>query len=96
MSNLTTHPKLRGAGRMAWDIFLWVIGTLLYAVSVVIFVRPLQISSGGLTGLGYALTKSREFLWSDQLIALMIVIAVLGVIFDQVVVRIEKRTLRWK
>ena len=51
---------------------------------------------GGLTGLGYALTKSREFLWSDQLIALMIVIAVLGVIFDQVVVRIEKRTLRWK
>ena len=46
------NPKLRVAGRMAWDIFLWVIGTLLYAVAVVIFVRPLQISSGGLTGLG--------------------------------------------
>ena len=52
MSNHTDNTKLRGAGRMAWDIFLWVIGTLLYAVSVVVFVRPLQISSGGLTGLG--------------------------------------------
>ena len=52
MSNHSNNPKLRGAGRMAWDIFLWVIGTLLYAVAVVVFVRPLQISSGGLTGLG--------------------------------------------
>ena len=52
MSKLTENPKLRGAGRMAWDILLWVVGTLMYAVSVVIFVRPLEISSGGLTGLG--------------------------------------------
>ena len=52
MSKLSNDPKWRGAGRMAWDIFLWVLGTLLYAVSVVVFVRPLQISSGGLTGLG--------------------------------------------
>lgn len=52
MSKLSENPKLRGAGRMAWDILLWVVGTLMYAVSVVIFVRPLEISSGGLTGLG--------------------------------------------
>ena len=52
MSKTASDHKLRGAGRMAWDILLWVVGTLMYAVSVVIFVRPLEISSGGLTGLG--------------------------------------------
>lgn len=52
MSKLSNDPKWRSAGRMAWDILLWVVGTLLYAVSVVVFVRPLQITSGGLTGLG--------------------------------------------
>ena len=52
MSKLSNDPKWRSAGRMAWDIFLWVAGTLLYAVSVVVFVQPLQITSGGLTGLG--------------------------------------------
>ena len=52
MNNLSGKPKLRSAGRMAWDILLWAGGALLYAIAVVIFVRPQQISSGGLTGLG--------------------------------------------
>jgi sulfonate transport system permease protein len=51
---------------------------------------------GGLTGLGYALMKSREFLWSDKLIALMVVIGVIGVIIDVILRKIEENTLRWK
>ncbi len=51
---------------------------------------------GGLTGLGYALLQAKEFLWSDKLIALMLVIAVIGIIFDSIIKGIENRTLRWK
>lgn len=51
---------------------------------------------GGLTGLGYALMKSREFLWSDRLIALMVVIGVIGVIIDVILHQIEIRSLKWK
>ncbi len=51
---------------------------------------------GGLTGLGYALMKSREFLWSDKLIALMVVIGVIGVVIDVILRKIEENTLRWK
>jgi sulfonate transport system permease protein len=51
---------------------------------------------GGLTGLGYALMKSREFLWSDNLIALMIVIGVIGVAIDVILRKIEQRSLKWK
>lgn len=51
---------------------------------------------GGLTGLGYALLQSKEFLWSDQLIALMLVIAALGVTVDFVIQQIERRALKWK
>lgn len=51
---------------------------------------------GGLTGLGYALMKSREFLWSDKLIALMVVIGVIGVIIDVILHQIEIRSLKWK
>ena len=51
---------------------------------------------GGLTGLGYALMKSREFLWSDKLIALMVVIGVIGVIIDVALRKIEEHSLRWK
>ncbi len=51
---------------------------------------------GGLTGLGYALMKSREFLWSDNLIALMVVIGVIGVAIDVILHQIEQRSLKWK
>lgn len=51
---------------------------------------------GGLTGLGYGLLQAKEFLWSDKLIALMLVIAGIGIIIDVVIIRIEKKTLRWK
>ena len=51
---------------------------------------------GGLTGLGYGLLQAKEFLWSDKLIALMIVIAVVGIIFDYILQLFEKRSLRWR
>lgn len=51
---------------------------------------------GGLTGLGYGLLQAKEFLWSDKLIALMIVIAIVGIILDYFLQLIERRTLRWK
>lgn len=51
---------------------------------------------GGLTGLGYGLLQAKEFLWSDKLIALMIVIAVIGMIFDYILQSFEKRSLRWR
>ncbi len=51
---------------------------------------------GGLTGLGYALLQAKEFLWSDKLIALMLVIAIIGIIFDVLIKGVENRTLGWK
>lgn len=44
--------RLKNATRLIWDVLLWIFGATLYAVSVAIFVTPLKISSGGLTGLG--------------------------------------------
>lgn len=44
--------KLRKATRLTGDVLMWILGATLYAVSVSIFVTPLKISSGGLTGLG--------------------------------------------
>ena len=51
---------------------------------------------GGLTGLGYGLLQAKEFLWSDKLIALMIVIAVIGMIFDYILQLFEKSFLSWR
>ncbi|MDR3249213.1 MAG: ABC transporter permease [Treponema sp.] len=51
---------------------------------------------GGLTGLGYALLRARDFLESDKLIALMIVIGIVGLILDRVLRLIEGRILHWR
>ena len=51
---------------------------------------------GGLTGLGYALLQAKEFLWSDRLIALMIVIAVIGVLVDLLLRGVETSCMKWK
>lgn len=51
---------------------------------------------GGLTGLGYALLQAKEFLWSDRLIALMIVIAVIGVAADLLLRLVERSCMKWK
>ncbi len=51
---------------------------------------------GGLTGLGYALLQAKEFLWSDKLIALMVVIAVVGIMFDSLIKGIENHSLSWR
>lgn len=51
---------------------------------------------GGLTGLGYALLNAKDYLRSDRLIALMAVIAVIGVFLDFILRQIEKRVFSWK
>jgi sulfonate transport system permease protein len=51
---------------------------------------------GGLTGLGYALLRARDFLESDKLIALMIVIGIIGLILDRLLRLIEGRILHWR
>lgn len=51
---------------------------------------------GGLTGLGYALLNAKEFLKSDKLIAVMLVIAVLAALTDLILKQVEKRVFVWK
>ncbi len=51
---------------------------------------------GGLTGLGYGLLQAKEFLMSDKLIALMFVIAAIGMILDYFLRLLEKTALRWR
>ena len=50
---------------------------------------------GGLTGLGYALINAKDFMFSDRLIALMLVIAVLGVLCDKLLRGVQKIALTW-
>jgi len=51
---------------------------------------------GGLTGLGYALLHAKDYMRSDQLIALMFVIAIIGMLLDLLLRLLEKRIFRWK
>jgi sulfonate transport system permease protein len=51
---------------------------------------------GGLTGLGYALLRARDFLESDILIALMVVIGVVGLVLDRLIRILEYRILHWR
>lgn len=51
---------------------------------------------GGLTGLGYGLLQAKEFLMSDKLIALMFVIAAIGMILDFFLRLLERTALRWR
>jgi sulfonate transport system permease protein len=51
---------------------------------------------GGLTGLGYGLLRARDFLESDKLIALMIVIGLVGLILDRLIRLLENRVLHWR
>jgi sulfonate transport system permease protein len=51
---------------------------------------------GGLTGLGYALLRARDFLESDILIALMVVIGLVGLVLDRLIRLLESRVLHWR
>ncbi|MBP5494906.1 MAG: ABC transporter permease [Lachnospiraceae bacterium] len=51
---------------------------------------------GGLTGLGYALLNAKDYLKSDRLIALMAVIAVIGILFDNILLLLQKQIFKWK
>jgi sulfonate transport system permease protein len=51
---------------------------------------------GGLTGLGYGLLRARDFLESDKLIALMIVIGLVGLVLDRLIRLLESRVLHWR
>lgn len=51
---------------------------------------------GGLTGLGYALLNAKDYLKSDRLIALMVVIAVIGIFCDTVLLKVQNAIFKWK
>jgi sulfonate transport system permease protein len=51
---------------------------------------------GGLTGLGYGLLRARDFLESDILIALMVVIGIVGLVLDRLIRLLEFRVLHWR
>ncbi len=55
-----------------------------------------EMLGGGLTGLGYALTKAKDYLQSDELIALMLVIGLVGLLLDRTIKLIEASALRWR
>lgn len=48
----TKKADLLAFSKLAGSVLLWILGAVLYSLSVVCFVTPLKISSGGLTGLG--------------------------------------------
>ncbi|WP_219216231.1 ABC transporter permease [Paenibacillus sp. S150] len=51
---------------------------------------------GGLTGLGYGLLQAKDFLQSDKLIALMLVIGLVGLLIDRLIKWIEASVLHWR
>ena len=51
---------------------------------------------GGLTGLGYGMMISRDYLHSDRLIALMAVVGLVGFLCDKVIRLIERTSLSWQ
>ncbi len=51
---------------------------------------------GGLSGVGYALMRSKEFFQTDSLIALMAVIGVVGLTVDRSLKWLETSTLKWR
>jgi len=51
---------------------------------------------GGITGLGYGLLRARDYLESDILIGLMLVIGVVGLILDRLLRLLESRVLHWR
>jgi sulfonate transport system permease protein len=55
-----------------------------------------EMIGGGLSGLGYALTKAKDFLLSDELIGLMFVIGLVGLAVDRILKRVETVALRWR
>ena len=51
---------------------------------------------GGLTGIGYGLLQAKDFLQSDKLIALMLVIGLVGFLVDRVLKVAESSVLHWR
>lgn len=51
---------------------------------------------GGISGLGFALSQSRDFLQSDRLIALMFVIGILGLLIDRIIKLAQASVLHWR
>lgn len=52
MKKTVTETKTKKALVLAKDVFLWILGSLCYAVGVACFVNPLKFSTGGVTGIG--------------------------------------------
>lgn len=51
---------------------------------------------GGLTGIGYGLLQAKDFLQSDKLIALMLVIGLVGFLVDRMLKLVETSVLHWR
>lgn len=50
----------------------------------------------GLQGIGFLIFRAQGLLLTDQLVVCMVVIGVVGFAIDRVMLRIQKRVLRWK
>jgi len=61
MAEAKTGNTLKKASSLAGTLLLWIAGTFLYAVGVVYFVTPMQITAGGMTGLGIIINHLFSF-----------------------------------
>lgn len=61
------------------------------AFIVVIVAEMIAVNSG----LGYRILEAREFMWSDKVIAGMVVIGAIGLAIDWLMNRLTDRLLRW-
>lgn len=43
--------RLKKLGAGILDVFMWILGATMYSIAVVCFIRPLQFTSGGVTGI---------------------------------------------
>lgn len=51
---------------------------------------------GAQSGLGYRLILARRYLRTDNIVVILVVIAILALVFDQIVRRVNTRVTRWK
>lgn len=55
-----------------------------------------EMIGGAMTGLGYLILKYAELLMIEYTIVGMVLIGIIGLIMNEVLVRIEKRLFKWR
>jgi ABC-type nitrate/sulfonate/bicarbonate transport system, permease component len=94
----------RNLGASTWMLFSQVVmkaalpgilGGLRVAIGlawmVVVVAEMIAVPSG----LGYRMVAAREYSWTDVIIAQMILIGLMGYLFDRIFAMINKHLLRW-